>query len=85
MRDRSVVLALALTFFLGPLGLFYASVPGALALIGLAAIGVVPTLGFVLIFVWPASMAWAAIAASGKHMAFRQQSQHAPAVGAGLS
>ena len=85
MRDRSVVLALVLTFFLGPLGLFYASVPGALVLIGLAAIGVVPTLGFVLIFVWPASMAWAAIAASGKHTAFRQQSQHAPAVRARLS
>lgn len=70
MRDRSVVLALVLTFFLGPLGLFYASVPGALALIGLAAAGVVPTFGFVLVFVWPASMAWAAVAASNKHKAF---------------
>jgi hypothetical protein len=70
MRDKSVVLALVLTFFFGPLGLFYVSVPGAVALIILAAAGVVPTFGFVLIFVWPASMAWAVVAANGKHKAF---------------
>lgn len=84
MRDRSVALALVLTLFFGPLGLFYASVPGALALIGLAAVGVVPTFGFVLIFVWPASMAWAAVAASGKHKAFRQEPGRGPIVAAGL-
>jgi hypothetical protein len=70
MKDKSVVLAVALTFFLGPLGLFYASTTGAVALIVLAAVGVVPTLGYVLIFVWPASMVWAAIAANNRHNAF---------------
>jgi len=70
MKDKSVVLALVLTFFLGPLGLFYASATGAVALIVLAAAGVVPTLGYVLIFVWPASMVWAAIAANNRHNAF---------------
>lgn len=70
MRDKSVVLSLVLTFFFGPLGLFYASVWGALTLIVVAAVGVVPTLGFILIFVWPASMVWGAIESSKKHRTF---------------
>ncbi|HXW80428.1 MAG TPA: hypothetical protein VEJ84_13070 [Acidimicrobiales bacterium] len=70
MKDKSVALALALTFFLGPLGLFYVSMWGAVALVLLAAAGVVPTMGFVLIFVWPASMVWAVLAASRQHKAF---------------
>jgi len=70
MKDKSVLLALVLTFLFGPLGLFYVSVWGAVALIVVAAAGVVPTLGFVLIFVWPASMVWAAIAASRQHNDF---------------
>jgi len=70
MRDRSVLLAVVLTVLFGPLGLFYATVWGALALITLAAIGVVPTMGFVLIFVWPASIAWAIIAAANQHKTF---------------
>jgi hypothetical protein len=70
MKDKSVAVALVLTFLFGPLGLFYVSVGGAVSLIVLAAAGVVPTLGYVLIFVWPASMMWAAIAASAQHKAF---------------
>jgi len=73
MKDKSVGVALVLTFLFGPLGLLYASVGGGVALIVLAAAGVVPTLGFVLIFVWPASMMWAAIAASNKHKVFLQE------------
>jgi hypothetical protein len=70
MKDKSVFLAVVLTFFFGPLGLFYASASGAVVLIVAAAVGVVPTLGYVLIFVWPASMVWGAIAASNRHNAF---------------
>ena len=70
MKDKSVFVALVLTFFLGPLGLFYASTTGAVALVAVAAVGVVPTLGYVLIFVWPASMVWAAIAANNRHNSF---------------
>ena len=76
MKDKSVAVALVLTFLFGPLGLFYASVGGAVALIVLAAAGVVPTLGYVLIFVWPASMMWAAIAASNKHKVFVNEALH---------
>ena len=70
MKDKSVTVAIILTVLLGPLGLFYATAWGAVALILLAAAGVVPTMGFVLLFVWPASVAWAAIASSRKHHDF---------------
>jgi hypothetical protein len=70
MKDKSVMLAVLLTLFLGPLGLFYVSAWGAVTLIVLAAAGVVPTMGFVLIFVWPASIVWAALAASKQHSDF---------------
>ncbi len=70
MRDKPVGLALVLTILFGGLGLLYASVWGVVALIVLAAAGVVPTLGFVLIFVWPASAVWGAIKASNKHSEF---------------
>ena len=53
MRDKSVSLALVLTFFFGPLGLLYASAWGTVVLIVVAALALVPTMGFVLIFVWP--------------------------------
>jgi hypothetical protein len=67
MKDKSVVLALVLAVLFGPLGLFYVSVWGAVLLIVVAAAGVVPTLGFVLIFVWAASIVWAAVAAGKQH------------------
>lgn len=70
MKDKSVFLAVVLTFFFGPLGLFYASTWGAAVLITIAAVGVVPTIGYVLVFVWPASIAWAAVAASNHHKSF---------------
>jgi hypothetical protein len=67
MRDKSVPLAVVLTLFFGPLGLFYVSAWGAVSLVVLAAVAVVPTMGFVLIFVWPASIVWAVVAASKQH------------------
>ena len=70
MKDESVALALVLTLVFGPLGLFYVSAWGAVALVVLAAAAVVPTMGFVLIFVWPASMVWAALVASKQHNDF---------------
>lgn len=70
MKDKSVALALVLTLFFGPLGLFYVSAWGAVLLVVLAAAAVVPTLGFVLVFVWPASMLWAGLAASKQHSDF---------------
>lgn len=70
MKDKSVTLALVLSFVFGPFGLFYASPWGAVLLLVVAAAGVVPTMGFVLIFVWAASIAWAAVAAGHAHRLF---------------
>lgn len=66
-KSKSVTLALVLTLFFGPLGLFYVRAWGAVALVTLAVVAVVPTMGFVLVFVWPASIVWAAFAASKQH------------------
>ena len=38
MKDKSVTLALVLTLFFGPLGLFYVSAWGAVVLVVLAAV-----------------------------------------------
>jgi hypothetical protein len=73
VSDRSVPVAVVLALLLGPLGLFYAAPWGAAALIVLAAAGVVPTFGFVLLFVWPASVVWAAVAASDRHKTYLRE------------
>lgn len=59
LAQKSMPLALILTFFFGPLGLLYASVRDGLILICISiAVGIL-TLGFGLIFVWIGSMVWA--------------------------
>jgi len=54
--------ALALTFFFGPLGLLYASVLGAIIMIVLTIIIGILTLGIGFILGWIGSMIWAAVA-----------------------
>lgn len=68
--DKSVGAALVLTFFFGPLGLFYLNVLGAvLATIGTAIVAFF-TVGFALFIIWPICMIWAAIAAGKKHQEY---------------
>jgi len=71
--DRSVIAALALTFF-GPIGLFYVT-PWWIALVWVFAGGlfILVTLGFGLVLVWPISMIWAALAASRQHSVFLRE------------
>jgi hypothetical protein len=60
---KSVVLSLVLTFFFGPFGMLYSTVPGALVMMVLyVAIGI-PTLGWGLTVLHPIAMIWGAIAA----------------------
>ena len=62
-KRKSVVLSLVLTFFLGPFGMLYSTVPGALVMMVLyVAIGI-PTLGWGLAVLHPIAMIWGAIAA----------------------
>ncbi|HEX8935401.1 MAG TPA: hypothetical protein VF788_14655 [Pseudonocardiaceae bacterium] len=70
--DKSVGAALALTFFFGPLGLFYINVRGAIIAIVVSIVVTLLTLGFGLLFVWPVTMVWAAVTASKKHQEFEE-------------
>lgn len=81
VTDRSVLAALVLTFFFGPLGLFYTSRWWvALGWCVVAALGATITLGFALIGVWPISMIWGAVVASQRHSQHQAwlAGQHAP-------
>jgi hypothetical protein len=68
--DKSVGAALVLTFFFGPLGLFYITVPGALILTVVAIVVAFLTLGLGLIFIWVIAMVWSAVVASRQHQEF---------------
>ncbi len=68
---KNLFIALLLTFFFGPLGLFYASIMGGLVMLGAyLVIAVIAALSFgigtVLFFpAWIACMIWAAMACKG--------------------
>ena len=59
---KSMALALILTFFLGPLGLCYATVKGGVIMIVLSVLLAVVTLGLSVLFMWIPCMIWAYIA-----------------------
>ena len=60
---KSVVLSLVLTFFFGPFGMLYSTVPGAIVMLVLyVGLGIV-TLGWALAVLHPIAMIWGAIAA----------------------
>jgi hypothetical protein len=60
---KSVVLSLVLTFFFGPFGMLYSTVPGALIMLVLyVGLGIL-TLGWALAVLHPIAMIWGAIAA----------------------
>jgi hypothetical protein len=60
---KSVVLSLVLTFFLGPFGMLYSTVPGAIIMLVLYVALGIPTLGWAIAALHPIAMIWAAIAA----------------------
>lgn len=60
--QKSMGMALALTFFFGPLGLLYASVAGGIIVFILTIIIGIITFGLGFIVGWVVSMIWAAIA-----------------------
>jgi hypothetical protein len=63
-RRKSVGVAFVLTFFFGPLGMFYSTVSGAIIML-LASIVLVPlTAGVAGALAWPISIIWGCVAAS---------------------
>lgn len=65
--QKSVGVALLLTFFFGPLGMLYSTVKGAIVMFFVTLIALVFTLGIGCLFTWPICMIWAAMAARNPH------------------
>ena len=64
MQNRkSVVLSLVLTFFLGPFGMLYSTVVGAVVMLILYVALGIPTLGWAIAGLHPIAMIWGAWAA----------------------
>lgn len=61
---KSVGVALLLTFFFGPFGMFYSTVLGGAVMLALDLVLGLVTFGLWFIVAWPIQMVWAAIAAS---------------------
>lgn len=69
-EDKSVGVAFALTFFLGPIGVFYVSVWGAIILIVVAFLGVA-TFGATTLLSWVISIVYGCVRASQRHSEFQ--------------
>lgn len=61
---KSVGIALALTFFFGPLGMFYSTIWGAIIMLILTVIIGILTMGFGVIITQIICLIWAGVAAS---------------------
>lgn len=77
---KSVGLAILLAFLFGPLGMLYATVPGAIVMFVLGLLILVPTAGVGLLFTWLVGIVWAGAAASShnKGLGVATQSVAAP-------
>ncbi|HXO17457.1 MAG TPA: hypothetical protein VN909_04750 [Candidatus Dormibacteraeota bacterium] len=73
---KSVGLALVLTFFFGPLGLFYSSVLGGVIMLVASLIAAGTTMGVGILVTWPICMVWGAIAASNYNSSLMARSQN---------
>ena len=62
-KRKSVVLSLVLTFFLGPFGMLYSTVAGALIMLVLYVGLEIITLGWAIAVLHPIAMIWGAVAA----------------------
>ncbi len=62
-KRKSVVLSLVLTFFFGPFGMLYSTVPGAIIMFVLYVGLGIPTLGWAIAALHPIAMIWGAVAA----------------------
>jgi hypothetical protein len=64
---KSVVGAVLLAFFFGPLGMLYATVPGAIVMFFVNIIVAIPTLGLGLFVTFPIGVIWAGLAADSQN------------------
>ena len=59
---KSVGVSILLTIFLGPLGMLYSTIAGALIMFIVSVIGIIFTAGLSLIITWPICIIWGAVA-----------------------
>lgn len=67
--QKSVGVALLLTFFFGPFGMLYSTIAGGLIMLAANVVLGTLTLGLFLFISWPIQMVWAAVAASNSNKA----------------
>jgi len=72
-KQKSVGMALLLSFLFGPLGLLYASVTGGIIMIILSIVIGIFTFGIGLIFTWIGSIIWAVVAANASNQKIASQ------------
>jgi putative Ca2+/H+ antiporter (TMEM165/GDT1 family) len=65
-EPKNVFIAFLLTFFFGPLGMFYSTIGGAILMTILAVVVGMVTLGAGLFIIWPISVLWGVIACDRK-------------------
>jgi hypothetical protein len=75
--QKSVAGAVLLAFFFGPLGMLYATVPGALVMFFVSILVAVATLGLGLLITLPICAIWAGVAASSHNNRLQGVSSHA--------
>lgn len=83
--QKSVAGAVLLAFFFGPLGMLYATVPGALIMFLISFLVAIATLGLGLLVTLPICAIWAGIAASSHNKRLGVSGQHAAMVGQPLA
>lgn len=64
LKQKSVGIALLLTFLFGPLGMFYSTISGAVIMLIVSVVLGAFTLGISVLITWPICMIWGAIAAN---------------------
>jgi hypothetical protein len=79
--QKSVVGAVLLAFFFGPLGMLYATVPGAIVMFFVNLIVGVPTLGLGLFVTIPVGALWAGLAANSQNKRLQAVSAQQVATG----
>jgi hypothetical protein len=80
--QKSVVGAVLLALFFGPLGMLYATVSGALIMFGISFLVAIVTLGLGLLFIGPICAIWAGISASNYNNRLQGMSTHQVAASA---
>jgi hypothetical protein len=72
-QEKSMAGAIALSFFFGPLGMLYSTVPGALIMLFAGGLFDILTLGVGVLLTWPGGILWSALATNAHNNRVHQQ------------